>query len=229
MADELGRPPDGLDAANLKALEAARAKGAQQKGKPPTPTPLNPAAVALGTGARSADQSAWQKTSYEQALAAEAAARTPEPPPIPLTDAEKAEYEAALQKVRELQGRAYGGALPPVGAPALQVLRKWRVRLDGVTAAGTPGGKILARYLRKLRKYAHPLTGSITEFPDGADVVEAYSPGEAWDLFRGRFAIQQSSHMPTIVELGGPEDLAALEREENQAILDPLSGIKVPA
>jgi hypothetical protein len=59
------------------------------------------------------------------------------------------------------------------------------------------------------------------ECPDGLDVVEAYSPGEAWEKFRKRFNIVRvTEQTPSITVLGSEEDRRAEEMEERGEVID---------
>jgi hypothetical protein len=222
MADELGRPPDGLDEANQKAA-AELAAARKRAGKNP---PVNPAVAAQTSGAKSAAESGWKNTIEQQVQSVlnhpAPAVPPPEPPPVPLSEAEQAEYDAALARVRELQNRRYGGSPPPEYAPELRTLRKYRVRLDKVTAKA----KVLTDYLRHLKRQPHPLGGQDAVYPDGADVVEAYSEGEAWEKFKARFCIAKTDQNYSVLEAGSPADQKAFELEDRDMMI---SEAKVPA
>jgi hypothetical protein len=224
MAEDKQAADASIQAANDKAIEAARALAREkaknavkdvQKG--PQATLQNAALAALASGAQTSVQSGFQKTLEQQAAAfiqppAQAAPEVP--PPEPLTEAEQAEYKSALERIQELQKKAYGDAMPPEGVPALRPVKKWRVRLDGVTIGTTAGAKQLVAYQRNTKMVPHPLPGYRPLLcPDGLDVVEATSEGEAFEKLKARFSIIQTEKTPVIVEYNSAKDRELLQAE----------------
>jgi hypothetical protein len=232
MADNVERPADNLDAANLKAAEALRGKrtpssvqtqqSAPQATLPPAAAPVIPAsqkAPPWSPPDRTPDASASMASAPPGTVMLDLPGAAPLAEPIPAaTVEERAKYEAALATVQELQQKVWQGQAPPSNVPVVQTLRKFRIRLEGVTVK-TGKSNELTRYLRNLRKIIHPIHAHIVVLtPDGADVVDAYTPGEAWDKFKARFAIKKSEHTPMIAEMNSPEDLRAFELEKKGEI-----------
>jgi hypothetical protein len=236
MAEQ--QPPNdpGLDAANIKALEKVReqrkASGGSQQAAPQvsqaTPqqatqqaapqwpaVPPNQQPPPWKPPDRTPTPEACMATAPEGTVQVPKKEPVPAPEPLPpATAEERAEYEAALAKVQLLQGKVWQHGPPPANVPMVQTLRKYRVRLEGVTVkAGKDNA--LVRYLRNLREIVHPIHPHIVlPCPDGADVVDAYSPGEAYEKFKRRFNIRKSEHQPMFCEVGSPDDERAFEAEK---------------
>jgi len=113
----------------------------------------------------------------------------PAPPPQerPRTPEEQDQLEKAYATIRRLSTIHPFG---PGGQPAERVLKKFRVRLSGVTSGRTsngPAGIDLEEYQLK-------------HFPEKIDFY-AYSESEAWDMFLKSWGIVKTDHSPSITEV----------------------------